>query len=153
MINWHLEKRLVKDLKPNPKNPRHLSKDQERHIEISLKKFGLADKPIINTDNMIIGGHMRLRILKKQKIKEIECWIPERLLTEKEVDELTIRLNKNHGGFDFDILANEWEVPDLLDWGFKPEELEIILTEDIESKEKTDKKKKTTTCPGCGLEF
>src|SRR5271170_7199079 len=150
MIQWHLEKRLIKDLRPHPKNPRQLTKDQERHLSISLEKFGLAEKIIINTDNMIIGGHQRIQILKKNKEKEVECWVPDRQLTEAEADEFCIRLNRNHGDFDFDKLANEWEVPDLLDWGFRPEELELIDADEIESEEKDEKKKKLTTCPQCG---
>ena len=152
MIQWHLETRQLKDLKPHPKNPRSLSKDQARHPSISLEKFGLAEKIIINTDNTIIGGHQRFAILKKKGLKEIECWIPERQLDEKESEEMLLRLNRNHGAFDYDILANEFEVPDLLDWGFKLEELELIDPEEVESEEK-DKKKKLKTCPGCGLEF
>lgn len=153
MIEWHLETRKLKDLKPHPKNPRQLTKDQERQLRTSVTKFGLIEKLIINTDNMIIGGHQRYQILKNCKAKEIECWVPSRLLDEKEVDELCIRLNRNHGEFDFDILANLWEVPDLLDWGFKVEELELIDPEELNSKEKVDKEEKLTVCPKCAHEF
>lgn len=153
MIEWHLEKRLLKDLKPHPKNPRQLTKDQERALSTSISKYGLSEKPIINTDGTIIGGHQRLNILKKQKVKEVECWVPHRELNSDEVDELCIRLNRNHGEFDYDVLANEWSVVDLLDWGFRAEELELIDPDEVESKEKQEKKKKLTTCPNCAYEF
>ncbi len=122
MIQWRLEKRKIKDLKPHPKNPRQLSKEQERHLSASLERFGLADKPIINTDNTIIGGHQRLRVFKKNNA-EVECWVPERPLSESEVDEFNIRLNKNTGDWDWDILANQWEITDLLEWGFTEQDL------------------------------
>lgn len=151
MINWKLEKRLIKDLKEHPKNPRQLTKDQERNLRKSLDKFGLADKPIINTDGTIIGGHQRLRILKKE-LKEIECWVPERPLTDKEVDEMNIRLNRNLGEWDFDVLANEWEIPDLLDWGFNPDELSLgaeeIEGEEFEGSELLEPPKDPITKPG-----
>ena len=153
MIEWHLENRLIKNLKLNPKNPRQLTKDQERHLRSSIDKFGLAEKIIINIDNTIIGGHQRIRILKTMKIKETECWVPNRELTQEEADELCIRLNRNHGDFDYDILANQWSVCDLLDWGFKPEELELLDPDEIESEDKDEKKKKQTTCPSCGHAF
>lgn len=153
MIQWHLEKRLIKDLKPHPKNPRQLSKDQERHLRSSIDKFGLAEKIIINTDNTIIGGHQRITILKSMKEKEVDCWIPDRTLTDPEADELCIRLNRNHGDFDYDILANQFEIPDLLEWGFHVDDLDIGTFEEIESEDKQDKKKKLTTCPSCGHEF
>jgi len=55
----------------------------------------------------------------------VECWYPSRLLTDKEVEELNIRLNKNTGNWDFDALANGFEVPDLLEWGFDERELQL----------------------------
>lgn len=147
MIKWHLETRLIKDLKPHPKNPRQLSKDQARQLGTSMWAYGLVEKPVINTDNMIIGGHQRIQMLKSMKIKECECWVPDRALLEREVDELNIRLNRNHGEFDYDILANSWDVPDLLDWGFHPEELELIAIDPLESEDKQEKKKRNTLAP------
>lgn len=131
-MQWHLEKRNINDLKDHPKNPRQLSKHDAEHLQKSIDKFGLIDKPIINLDNQIIGGHQRKAILKKLKIKEIDCWVPDKELTQEQVDELNVRLNKNTGTFDFDILANEWNLDDLLEWGFTPEEFQI---EEINEKE------------------
>jgi ParB-like chromosome segregation protein Spo0J len=153
MIQWHLEKRLIKDLKPHPNNPRQISKDQMRHLATSIERFGLIDKPIINLDNRIIGGHQRVTHLKSEKAKEVECMVPDRILEDKEVDELMIRLNRNHGDFDYDVLANAFDIPCLLDWGFLPDELELSVT-DIETDDKPgepDPKKKT--CPNCGHEL
>jgi len=99
-IEWHIEKRKISELKDYSKNPRTLSKDQEAHLRQSLTKFGLIDKPIINTDNTIIGGHQRKRTLKKMGLKEIEVNVPSRPLDEKEIEELNIRLNKNTGSFE-----------------------------------------------------
>ena len=125
MITWHLETKNLKDLKDHPKNPRHLTKYQEDQIKASLTKFGLAEKPIINTDGTLIGGHQRKKILRKLGYKKIDCWVPSETLTQIQVDELNIRLNKATGSWDWDILANEWEIPNLLEWGFTLEELEL----------------------------
>ena len=158
--NWTLVKRKLKDLKPHPKNPRTLSSDDGAHLQISLEKFGMAEKPIINTDNQIIGGHQRWRLLKKSGIKEIDCWMPDRKLDEKEVEEFLIRLNRNHGRWDFDGLANDFDTIELMDWGFKPEEFLGKLTDDEddgkeprEPKGKESKGKSLKTCPSCGAEF
>lgn len=126
-MKWNLEKRKIADLKPHPKNPRKLSKHDAKHLEESLERFGQCEPIIVNTDGMIIGGHQRIRTLKKMKIKEVDVYIPDRDLTENEVDELNIRLNRNVGEWDFDILANEWEIDSLIDWGFTAEELSIDL--------------------------
>lgn len=123
MIEWTLTTLSLKNLKPHAKNPRQINKDQAKHLEELIKKFGLIDKPIVNLDNMIIGGHQRIKILKKLKLKEVQCWVPDHLLSEEEIDHLCIGLNLNQGSFDFDILANEWNPIDLLKWGFTEEQL------------------------------
>ena len=98
MINWHLETRLLKSLKPNAYNPRTLSKNDSEHLEKSIEKFGLIDKPIITKEGDIIGGHQRIKLLKRKRVKEVECWVPDRDLSKEEVDELCIRSNRNSVG-------------------------------------------------------
>lgn len=141
MIKWNIVTKKLSDLKEHSKNPRRLTKEQEHHLRTSLEKFGLVDKLIVNLDNTIIGGHQRKKTLKKLEYKEVECLVPDRLLDEKEVDELNIRLNKNTGEWDFDILSNQWEAQDLLEWGFSLEELtgemDIDLIEPEEEEEGT----------------
>ena len=151
-ITWHLQTIAIKDIKPNPKNPRQISKEQFRHLEELVKKFGLIDRPIINLDRVMIGGHQRLKILKKMKLKEVECWVPNRQLEEEEIDHLCIGLNLNQGQWDWDCLANLYEPIDLLDWGFTPEQLlGCGLDEDIsEVEEEKVKDKKEKSCPHCG---
>lgn len=148
MIEWKIETRPIKSLKKHPSNPRYLSKIQHDHLKTSLEKFGLADKPIINTDGTIIGGHQRIKVLKEMGNTEIEVLIPNRTLEEKEVNELNIRLNKNTGEFDYDILANEWEICDLVEWGFTEKDLELFLNA-TEEENKTEKEE-SCKCPTCG---
>lgn len=123
MINWKLETVPIKQLKDHPKNPRQINKEQLAHLENLIKKFGLIDKPIINQDYTIIGGHQRVRILKKMKAKEVECWVPDQQISQEDIDHLCIGLNLNQGQFDYDVLANEWNALDLLKWGFTEEQL------------------------------
>ena len=44
-------------------------------------------------------------------------------LDEKQEKELNIRLNKNHGQWNYDNLANFFDVDNLVDWGFDSKEL------------------------------
>lgn len=124
-IQWSLEKRKLKDLYDNPSNPRKLSKHQEKQLQNSLSKFGQCEPIVINPDGLIIGGHQRARTLKKLRRIEAFVFVPSRTLDQKEVEELTIRLNKNTGTWDFDSLANHWDPADLLEWGFSMEELHL----------------------------
>lgn len=152
MITWKTETRKIKDLKPHPKNPRKLSKHDAAHLQKSLEKFGLIDKPIITADGLIIGGHQRIAILKKMKHKEVECYVPEQEMTDKDIEELNIRLNRNNGEWDFDILANEFDVEDLLSYGFTEVEFSISGVEQVSSAEEdaSSEENQEKTCPKCG---
>jgi len=153
-ITWNLKTFNIYDLTDYSKNPRSLTKQQFEQLKKSLDKFGLIDKPIINADekNTVIGGHQRLRVLRAEGQKSVECWIPSRKLTDREVEELNIRLNKNTGDWDFDTLANNFEMGDLLDWGFT--EIDLGLYPEDEEKSSTDEpsyeKPKMIICPNCG---
>lgn len=130
--------REIKELIPAEYNPRHLSQEQAEHLEASLKRFGAVDPAIINIHpdrkNIIIGGHQRLKTAQRLGWETFPC-VELELDKEKE-RELNIRLNKNTGGWDYDALANYFEVEELIDWGFKDEELfGDIEAEELEAEE------------------
>jgi len=153
-MQWKLEKRKIKDLKALSKNPRRLTKNDAEQLEKSLTKFGQCEPVVVNSDNKIIGGHQRIRTLKKMGYNEVDAYVPDTPLSDEEVDELCIRLNRNSGSFDFDALANNFDIDDLLEWGFELQELGFAEdVEEIEENEKPEREKKLTTCPSCGHEF
>lgn len=133
-ITWHNEKRAIRDLIPYEVNPRQITNKQAKDLKASLAKFGIADPLIINTDNMIIGGHQRKKILETllgyDPDYQIDVRVPDRELSIDEARELNVRLNKNVADWDFDILANNFELDDLLDWGFDKGELDLDLWAD-----------------------
>lgn len=157
MINWILKTIPIKDIKSHPKNPRQISKDQMGQLEGLIKKFGLIDKPILNEDLTLIGGHQRIKVLKKMKEKEVECWVADRQLDEEEIDHLCVGLNLNQGSWDYDILANEYDLVDLMNWGFSESQLMGYFgeseSEEIEEGKEKGKAKKVKSCPNCGHEF
>ena len=139
-IKWNLKTFKISELTDYYKNPRQLTEKQFNQLKKSLDKFGLIDKPIINADekNTVIGGHQRKHVLEASGVKEIECWMPDRELSDKEVEELNIRLNKNTGDWDFDTLANEFELDELLEWGFDKRDLELDLWQPEEEEPKDE---------------
>lgn len=64
-------------------------------------------------------------------------YVHDEELTSSQVDELTVRLNRNTGEFDYEILANEYEIVDLLNWGFTEGELEVEKAEEQEENKPT----------------
>ena len=110
----------------NPSNPRYITKKSANELQKCLDKYGLIEKPIINLDHSVIGGHQRINLLLERGVTSIECWMPSRLLDEAESNELCVRLNKNTGRWDYDTLANDWNMDDLLDWGFDDVDLGLL---------------------------
>ena len=127
-----IEKKQIADLIPAPYNPRQSTAKQEQHLRESLEKFGMVEPIIFNKQTgYIVGGHFRVRELKKLGIKEIECVIVD--LNEADEKELNIRLNANTGSWDWDTLANDWDVVDLEAWGLDIPQFDTV--EELEAEE------------------
>jgi len=119
----------VSELRPAPYNPRRWSKEQTADLKESIRRFGLVDPLLVNSapnrKGIVIGGHFRLAVIKELEIKEapvVFINIPD---IEKE-KELNIRLNKNTGSFDWNLLADFSEIF-LKDIGFSSEELDEVF--------------------------
>ena len=126
----NIEKIQIDKLKAATYNPRQISTKQYKDLKESITKFGLVDPIIVNeyfTENyyVVIGGHQRLKICKELGYKDIGCIILN--LNKEQERELNIRLNKNTGEFDMDILANEFDIDELVDWGFKHIDLDVNI--------------------------
>lgn len=130
-----IETRKISELKPNPKNPRQSTKKQGDQLKASLTKFGIVEPVIFNNrTGHIVGGHFRVRELKKLGYKEVPCVIVD--IEEKDEDELNIRLNANTGEWDWDILANEWDSTELIDWGLDVPTIDV--SEDLDQTDLSD---------------
>lgn len=151
---WNCQIVKVADIVEYDKNPRWITQKARTDLKKSLEKFGLIDKPILNKDLHLIGGHQRLQVLLELGFDEVECYVATTQLSEKDHQELNIRLNQNGGKFDFDILANQFDGIDLLAWGFDEKELvgDFSIAED-EVEEEVKEKTKKKTCPNCGHKF
>jgi len=126
-LTWRNERARVGDLVDWERNPRTLTRQQAEQLDRSLKKFGFVDPLVVNADGKsLIGGHARKKVLLNlANVKpdfEVPVRIPSRQLTAEEVEELAIRLNRNTGAWDWDMLANIFDEGKLLDWGFEPKE-------------------------------
>jgi DNA modification methylase len=120
----------ISDLKPADYNPRRWDESAIKQLTESIRRYGVVD-PIIcnsaeNRKNIVIGGHFRLQVAKQLGYTELPVVylnIPD---VEKE-KELNLRLNKNVGEFDLDLLAQMSE-EFLTDVGFGSEELDEIFS-------------------------
>ena len=115
MVNNIIQK-PIDDLIFAEYNPRQLSDKQYKHLKDSITRFGLVDPIIVNKNkdrkNIIIGGHQRIKVARTMGILEVPCLYID-LPYEKE-RELNVRLNKNTGEWDFDVLANTFDLDELI---------------------------------------
>jgi len=127
-------------LKPAKYNPRQITKKQVKDLKASIEKFGIIDPLIINSDFTIVGGHQRFAILNEAS-KRVDWEYPPKVpcvvldLSKEDERELNIRLNKNTGDWDFDLLSNHFDIQELKEWGFKEIELGLNIDKIEEDKE------------------
>ena len=120
-----IEQIKASKLKPATYNPRQISTKQFKDLSKSIATFGLVDPIIVNKDFTVIGGHQRLKVLNEMQTDTIPCVVLD--LSKEKERELNVRLNKNTGDFDIDILANEFDIDELVDWGFKHIDLDVNI--------------------------
>lgn len=136
---------------------------------------------VVDESGTILAGNTKYKALKHLGFKEIpEEWVAKASdLTEKQKKEFVIKDNTHAGDWDFEMLIDEWNEEDLLEWGV--DNLEMPSFEEFEytpnttpqfannqiSQEQIDKKKEEIDsffqkekshytemiCPKCGHEF
>lgn len=140
----------IHDIKPDPKNPRKISKDEYEKLLKSIKddpKLLNAKPIIVDENNVILGGHQRYKACIELGIEYVPVIVMANL-SERERKKLLIIDNTHNGEFDFDMLANDnWDLHDLAEWGVN---LDFFIPTIDEPKE-IDNTKKGKICPNCGV--
>lgn len=136
----------VKQLKPNPNNPRLIKDHKFKQLVKSIQDFPemMEKRPIVcvtDADGKLypLGGNMRLRAIQELKMKEIpDSWV---MLadewTEDKRREFIIKDNVGFGEWEWEQLANEWDAEQLADWGLDvPEFFEEPSMDELIGEEK-----------------
>ena len=138
----------VKEIKETPNNPRFIKDAKFKKLVKSIKEFPqmLEIRPIVVDETMtILGGNMRLRACKAAGLFEIPIYI-QKGLSDAEKREFIIKDNSGFGEWDWDILANEWDAKQLIDWGVDLPVFDLPI-DDEQPKENDDDK---DVCELCG---
>lgn len=118
MIKWNIEKRKIDDLKPFENNPRNFTEKGLKDLKKSIESNGDANIITINADNTVLGGHARLKVMQQMGIKEVDVKCPETQLSDKQAEEIVIRLNANTAGeWDLQKLQADFDLDELTEWG------------------------------------
>jgi hypothetical protein len=109
----------INQLRLNDQNPRFIRDHKFKKLVKSIQSFGkmLEIRPIVVDENMIIlGGNMRFRACKAAGLDEIPVMIVSGL-SDAEKNEFIVKDNVGFGEWDFEMLGNQFEHDQLLDWG------------------------------------
>ena len=143
----------LSELKINPDNPQIF--DDLSKLENSIRDFPkmLKLRKIVYDPKtmMVLGGNKRLICLQNLKYKEIpDDWvISAEDLTEDEKHRFIIQDNILEGDWDWDILANDWNQDELIEWGL---DLPVYDTENIQRDLSDDLKETYEVIIECGNE-
>jgi site-specific DNA-methyltransferase (adenine-specific) len=148
-ISWETTRVRIADLHEYDKNPRKMLKKDFDKLVRSIKEDGYRNRIVIDLNNRILGGHSRKRALLAAGYKEadeIEVLRSTRSLTEKEFERINIRDNIQFGEYDFDMLANNFNTEELMDWGLEIPQIDYGFPNPV--KEEVDENK--LKCELCG---
>ena len=132
-----IKKVSITEVKPNGSNPRIIKDPKFKQLVQSIQEFPemLELRPIIvNSDMVILGGNMRYKACMDAGIKEIPIMIADSL-DEAKQKEFIVKDNVGFGEWDWDVLANEWDVEELAHWGL---DLPLDFGTEIELEAKED---------------
>lgn len=114
--------RPISEIKELPNNPRTITKEDFDRLKNSIidNPEYFEGRPLILSDRtgelVVLAGNQRLRAAKAVGMKEVPTIVLPNLTEEKE-KEIIIRDNVSNGRWDMDLLANDFDLQDLADWG------------------------------------
>lgn len=150
----------IKDLVLLKDNPRKITKDELNRLCESIVNdptFLRCRPVLVNEVEGILNvyaGNQRVQAAKKLKWKEIPCIVDKDLSLDLMKSRVLVD-NKHAGVFDYDLLASLYDIDELVNVGFTPEELHLNLSvEELKPpSDDEEKEKKLKCCPNCGCEF
>jgi DNA modification methylase len=121
----------INEIKPNPNNPRIIKDDKFKKLVKSIQDFPqmLELRPIvIDENNIVLGGNMRLKACIEAGLKDVPVKQAKEL-TEEQKKEFIVKDNVGYGEWDWDDLANNWNVEDLTEWGLDIPNFDVNVLE------------------------
>ena len=144
----------IKSLKLLDNNPRKITKEQFEKLCESIKKDPdyFYNRPCLVNQvgeiNQVYAGNQRVKAAKRLGWTKVPCMV-EKDLPQEVLSSRILKDNKTYGSFDYDLLANLYEIDTLIESGFTAEELVGSIQEVEEIDEKAAKEEPMKKCPHC----
>lgn len=139
-------------LRAHPDNPRVIRSNEFDKLVRSIQDFPemLSIRPIVcNLNHEVLGGNQRLEAIRFLGIEQIEVDMVD--LSEDKQREFLIKDNTQAGNWDMDIIANEFDVSTLEDWGFElPNHVFENDSLDFDPDRSEETKENKQKCECCG---
>lgn len=144
----------LSQIKPNPNNPRRITKTDIEKMAKSITEFPKMMKlrPIVvDAGGMVLGGNVRYFGMLNLGMGDIpEGWVVcADDLTEEQKREFIVKDNSNFGEWDMDILSG-WDNLPLIEWGVDIPTHWADCTNPQQDKPSNDPDHTPITCPSCG---
>lgn len=110
----------INDLKPYENNPR-INDAAVDSVAASIQEFGFKVPIVIDTDNVIVAGHTRLKAAKKLGLKFVPCIIASDL-TPEQIKAFRVADNKTSELAEWDLKLLEQELFELNNSNFNMEQ-------------------------------
>lgn len=110
----------ISQVKENPNNPRFIKDEKFKSLVKSIKEFPeMAEvrELVVNKDMVILGGNMRFKAMKEAGWTEVPVRIVD--WPEEKQREFVVKDNVSGGEWDWESLANQYDMLELEDWGLE----------------------------------
>jgi hypothetical protein len=137
-LKWQTVPMRWVDMTPYEHNARKMKVSMDKNLDDSLSEFDVVEIPVIDADNVIIGGHQRQRrmLALGRGDEMVDVRKPNRKLTEEEFKKLNFMLNGIKGDFVDEILREHFTgIIEFEDYGMQLAELEDLHQQTMESVE------------------
>lgn len=147
----------IKQLKEYENNPRY-NDDAVPAVAKSIKEFGFKVPIVVDSDNVIIAGHTRLKAAKILKLKTVPCIVADDL-SEEQIRAFRLADNKTSelADWNFELLNIELDSIadiDMGDFGFMIEDVDFGGGDAPEDFKDYDENLETKNkCPRCSFEW
>ena len=137
----NIEMKKVVDLIPYDGNPRE-NEEAVAEVMESIKEFGFKVPIVVDSGNVIVAGHTRLKASERLKMEEVPTIVASDL-TDKQIRAFRIADNKTSEKalWNEDLLKDELEELEGMFTGFSDDEITILGFPELGIKEKESKEK------------